>query len=291
MGLRYRFRYLWVIVYIYNGCLVWSQASEVGIGIGRTVYYGDLNSGFYFDKFIHNGGVSFQAFGKIVFEDRWGLKMNLLYGRVKGDDALSSSSWQKMRNLSFFSDIIELSICAEYFLFEYNPALLKYPVAPYISAGVGAFYFNPKARYNGIAYALRKLGTEGQGLVGYPDYYSNIALSFPFGGGLIFKLTDLLNLGIEVQLRYTTTDYLDDVSTFYVSTDVFIKNNKPLTAILADRTPEYLNGPFTRPTGAQRGGQRSNDFFSGFFINISYGLSDGRKLTNTSFLRRNSNRF
>lgn len=289
MGFRYRFRCLLVVVHICYGCLVWSQATEVGIGLGRTVYYGDLNSGFYFDKFINSGGMSFQTHGKLVFKDRWGLKMNLLYGRVKGNDAFSNSSWQMMRNLSFFSDIIELSVCAEYYLFEYNPALLKNPVAPYISAGIGAFYFNPKTYYNGVAYALRKLGTEGQGLVGYPDYYGNIALSFPFGGGLIFKLTDLLNLGLEVQLRYTTTDYLDDVSTYYVSTDVFIKNNRPLTAILADRTPEYLNAPFTRPTGAQRGGQRSNDFFAGFFINVSYGLSDGRKLTNTSFLRKISN--
>lgn len=289
MGFEYHFRCLLIIFHICYGCVVWSQASELGIGLGRSVYYGDLNSGFYFDKFLHNGGMSFQTYGKIVFEERWGLKMNILYGRVKGDDAFSSSLWQRMRNLSFFSDILEFSVCAEYYLFRYNPALTKYQVIPYVSAGIGAFYFNPKAYYNGTAYALRKLGTEGQGLVGYPDYYGNIAVSFPFGGGLLFKLTDVLNLGLEVQLRYTTTDYLDDVSTFYVSTDLFIQNNRPLTAILADRTPEYLNGPFSRPNGSQRGGQRSNDFFAGFFINVSYGLSDGRKLTNTSFLRKNSN--
>ena len=290
MDLKLYFRYLLILLCIAGTSdNLLSQASEIGVGLGRTVYYGDLNSGYYFDKIVHNGGFGFQTFGRFVFKDRYGVKANFLYGRVKGDDGLSNSAWQRMRNLSFFTDIVEFSLRAEYYLFEYNPGLSKRPVVPYLAFGLGVFYYNPKAEYEGTAFALRNLGTEGQGLIGYPDFYGKFAVSFPFGAGVIFKITDEVNLGAEILLRYTSTDYLDDVSTFYVSKNVFVDNNRPLTAILADRTSEYLGMPFDRPTGAQRGGQRSNDFFAGFMVNVSYALSDGRKLTNAAFLRKISN--
>ena len=261
------------------------QALELGIGAGRSVYYGDLNSGYYFDKFMNNGNLSLDLFGRIVFEQRYGLRANFTYGRVQGNDSNSTLDWQRLRNLSFYSDIFELSVRGEYFFFEYNPGQFRKPVIPYVTAGLGVFHFNPRTRFENNVFDLRKLGTEGQGLVGFPEFYSNIAVSIPFGAGVIFKLNEQMSISGEVVCRYTTTDYLDDVSGSYVNQEVFRQNGRNLTALVADRTWEYLGKPYERSTGSQRGGKDKNDFFVGYTVNITYALSDGRNIARSRFFK------
>lgn len=261
------------------------QALEMGIGAGRSVYYGDLNSGYYFDKFIRNGDFTLDIFGRSVFNQHYGIRANFSYCKVKGNDANSQLEWQKMRNLSFFSDIFEFSIRGEYYFFDYNPGQMRKPVVPFVSAGLGVFHFNSKTTFEGNIIELRKLGTEGQGLVGYPDFYNNVAVSIPFGLGIIFKFNEQISVGAEIIWRYTTTDYLDDVSGNYVNQEVFRQNSRQLTALLADPTWEYLGQPFERATGSQRGGKDKNDFFTGYTINVSYAISDGRKISKSRLLK------
>ncbi len=43
-----------------------------------------------------------------------------------------------------------------------------------------------------------------------------MALVVPIGVGVKYALNERMNLGFEVVYRYTTTDYLDDVSKTYV---------------------------------------------------------------------------
>ena len=42
------------------------------------------------------------------------------YGRIQGDDALSSNDARNTRNLRFKNNILEISARAEYYLFEAN---------------------------------------------------------------------------------------------------------------------------------------------------------------------------
>ena len=41
-------------------------------------------------------------------------------------------------------------------------------------------------------------------------------LCFPIGFGVKYAVTDKVNISFEIAHRFTTTDYIDDVSTTYV---------------------------------------------------------------------------
>ena len=67
------------------------------------------------------------------------------------------------------------------------------------------------------------LGTEGQGDSAYPDRkpYNTMGFCIPFGVGVKYAINDRMNIGLEITHRFTTTDYLDDVSKTYVGIDKF----------------------------------------------------------------------
>jgi hypothetical protein len=58
---------------------------------------------------------------------------------------------------------------------------------------------------------LQPLHTEGQGQPERDKPYSLVTLAIPMGFGVRYKLNDNFNIGAEIGLRYTFTDYLDDV--------------------------------------------------------------------------------
>jgi hypothetical protein len=80
----------------------------------------------------------------------------------------------------------------------------------YLFGGVGGFYFNPKAKFNNAWVELKPLRTEGQGLEGGPDEYSNFSLCIPMGIGIRKQLSKVLSVGLEMQYTKTFTDYIDD---------------------------------------------------------------------------------
>jgi hypothetical protein len=101
---------------------------------------------------------------------------------------------------------------------------------PYITIGAGIFNYDPFAYLNNVKYALRPLGTEGQGSAAYPEReaYGNVALCFPLGMGVKYNISPSVNFAFEISYRFTTTDYLDDVSTTYAG----ITNFHQITVML-----------------------------------------------------------
>ena len=85
----------------------------------------------------------------------------------------------------------------------------------FVSAGIGAFYYNPKTRLDGPWIELRPLRTEGQGLPGGADEYGSVSLCIPLGVSYSMRINKQVSIGIEAAYRYTFTDYIDDVSTDY----------------------------------------------------------------------------
>jgi hypothetical protein len=86
------------------------------------------------------------------------------------------------------------------------------------------------------------LGTEGQHATLDPTDanhgikpYSLLVIAIPFGIGSRIKINDLLDLWIEVGVRYTFTDYLDDVSKNYVDLGVL---KSPQAKAMSYRTAE-----------------------------------------------------
>jgi hypothetical protein len=196
---------------------------------------------------------------------------------MKGNDANSDQKWQKERNLNFRSNVFELGVTGEYYLFGFDPFTNEKPFSPYVTAGLVAGYFNPKTTYNGTEYDLQPLGTEGQGIAGFPRKYNKYFVGIPFGGGAILKVNRAFDISLDIIARRTSTDFLDDVSGNYVNYNDLKAGNGELAAILGDRTNEYLglNEPSIRNTGDQRGGSQIKDWYFTFMVNLAFTIAEG----------------
>ena len=250
-----------------------SQYLEYGLGIGGSVYWGDLNAP-DFGSNLSNMNFAVQAMGKLNFSRYIAVRGNLLYGKLSGDDGKSYVEWQKQRNLDFSSTLIEFSVLGEIHVFGYNFGE-ENPISPYITAGVGAFYFNPTTKLNGVTYELQPLGTEGQGMPGFGSKYSRLAIAIPFGAGAKFKVNDRVNFAVDIIARKTFTDYIDDVSTNYVAYDELAAGNGVIAADLGNRIGEYLgqDEPVSLATGQQRGGAGVTDYYITGMVTVTFKLN------------------
>ena len=92
-----------------------AQTWEVGVSAGASGYMGDINP-------LKPQKFTDPAFGAQVkrnFNGYWSAKLNLLRGKVQGDDAKSSNAYQNDRNLNFRSELNELSLQVELNFFNY----------------------------------------------------------------------------------------------------------------------------------------------------------------------------
>ena len=236
------------------------KSSEFGLLLGASSYAGDLNPLFFDPAFIHPAG------GLIYRHNlnyHYAFKADILYGTISGDDSHSSVPYNRFRNLSFQSPVIEGSAQYEFNFLPYEVGAPEHSFTPYIFAGLSIFYFNPKALFNGAWQELQPLGTEGQGLPGKPKPYKLIQPAIPFGMGLKWGWKDM-TFGFESGLRKTFTDYLDDVSGKYVDSGVLGQT----AAQLAYRSTEGIV-----VSGKQRGNSQSKDWymFSGLCISFKFG--------------------
>ncbi|MEM7037921.1 MAG: DUF6089 family protein [Bacteroidota bacterium] len=210
------------------------QYMYLGAGIGSTNYQGDLDDNWTV-KFTKPG---FTAYLGYKFSSRLGLQVAYQQGWMGASDAKAADDVPRIRrNLSFRSPINEVSLTFNY-EFIANSRTFKYRArfSPYVFAGIAAFRFNPKAEINGELVALQPLGTEGQYLDGCadcPDPYKLMQISIPFGAGVRAKLTKKLDLRVEMGIRKTFTDYLDDVSGNYPDLTALAAQS-PLAAAASD---------------------------------------------------------
>jgi len=266
------------IISSFTLCAAKAQYLEYGLGIGGAVYWGDLNAP-DFGSNISNMNFAVQAMAKLNFSKYIAVKGNLLYGQLSGDDGNSYLEWQKQRNLDFKSTLIEFAVLGEYHLFGYNFGE-ENPISPYVTAGLGVFYFNPTTVYNGTTYALQPLGTEGQGLPGFSSKYNRIAIAIPFGAGVKFKVNDKINFSFDILARKTFTDYIDDVSTNYVAFDELAAGNGVIAANLGNRIGEFFgqDEPVNVTTGDQRGGSNVQDYYFTGMLTLTFKLNRNIKL-------------
>ncbi len=266
------------IISIFGLNMAKSQYLEYGLGIGGSVYWGDLNAP-DFGSNLSNTNLAAQAMAKLNFSRHIAIKGNLLYGKLSGNDANSFLEWQKQRNLNFESTLIELAILGEFHVFGYNFGE-ENPISPYITAGIGAFYFNPTTSFEGIKYELQPLGTEGQGLPGFRSKYNRISLAIPFGAGVKFKVNDRVNFSVDILARRTFTDYIDDVSTNYVAYDELAAGNGIIAASLGNRIAEFLgqDEPVIIETGTQRGGADVADYYFTGMLTLTFKLNKNVQL-------------
>lgn len=239
--------------------------SELVLTGGGMNYLGDLNDQSAFGE-VH---AAFGAGIRCRLDNRWALRVEGNYGRISAlEDCIAK------RNLSFRSSIYEGSLVTEFNFRPYGAGATEGQWTPYIFGGVAVFHFTPEAQYtapDGTTswVALPPLCTEGQGTTAYPTRrsYPLTQLAMPFGVGVRWRLSKNFSLTAEYGFRKTWTDYLDDVSTTYVGSDLLIAevDNGTVAAALADRS-EVPNA-----VGIKRGDDSLDDWYS--YFNLSVGMN------------------
>lgn len=247
---------------------------EVGVSVGLAHYFGDLNP----NSAINRPKAAAGLFFRKQITNYIGIRISGEYAMLGYSDVYSSNPVQQARNLSFNANVWELSVSGDFNFFEFHPGFEGYNFTPYIGLGIGVFSFDPYAYLNGEKYLLRPLGTEGQGSALYPNLqpYSPVAFSIPFTVGVKYALNEKTNIFGEFSYRFTSTDYLDDVSGFYAP-DAFpsLPDGSPSPAfLLQDRS--YETGVSIGTKGKQRGNSQQKDAFATLKVGISLNLSSYR---------------
>lgn len=226
----------------------WAQP-KFGIyaNIGGMYYLGDLKETALPDprtmKLTYGGGLTCQA------TDIIGLQLNYLRGKLEGDDAYAISPARRNRNLRFLTTIDDISFRVTVnFVREYPPRFI-----PYAIVGFGMFRFNPT---NG-GVALQPLGTEGQGVPGYPAPYSLWQPNVPGGLGIKYRWCRWA-VKLEAVYHKLFTDYLDDVSDAY-----------PDPAVLSSPAAVYFSNPAIVPNNR---GIRGNPARKDSWIDLNLGV-------------------
>lgn len=252
------------------------QEGEFGIGIGGAHYFGDLNTRAHLNRIKPAATIFFRKnFGNYV-----SARVGATFAQVGYSDIYNThNEYMYRRNLSFNSNVWELSLQGDFNFFRFLPGEPAYNFTPYITFGVGVFSYDPYAYLKGEKIFLRPLGTEGQGSALYPDrkQYSTMGISFPIGAGIKYSINERVNIAFEILHRITSTDYLDDVSTTYVNLAAFPLNpdgSPSQAALLSDRS--YETGEPIGIEGRQRGNSKQKDQFVTAMVHLTFNLQSYR---------------
>jgi hypothetical protein len=243
-----------------------------GKGIG-TKFVKDLNIG----KTHLSGGVFFS----VTYKNAVALRLEGTFGQISGNDnvltGITDIAKQRFnRNLNFRSFITDINLLAEIhplYIFVDWPAKDKAPprFSPYLLAGIGYFSFNPQTKLIGSDrwIDLQPLHTEGQGWVAGREEYKLNQINIPWGAGVKYELSPLINLRGEFVYRHTFTDYLDDLSTSYIDPALFKQNLTPEKAILATQLYDRQLDKSIAGIDGKRGTESNTDGFFSFNLKIS----------------------
>lgn len=251
------------------GKTAFGQIHEIGVWGGITNYFGDLNTKTSF-KYVRPGGGIFYAYN-IKYRGSW--RTSFSYGMAEFRDDAVKEGWNQQRNLSFRTNIFDLTSIITFNFFKYDKADAKgkHFWTPYIGTGLTLFFFNPEANYKGKWYYLQPLGTEGQNDPSYSGVkkYRLYSFAIPIVGGFKFSFKRNWNIAIEAGVRKTFTDYLDDVSGNYPSYASLPGGSTGLAAALSDRSGEHGGEKIGTP-GYQRGQSPKKDDYLFGGITLSY---------------------
>lgn len=257
---------------------------DFGVGIGAANYVGEIGGKegdarpWLLDMKIGQTKWAVNGFYRYRFGQKLGATAGFTYGRISGADSLSTSPTRVGRNLSFRNDIFELSGRGEFYFYNINDVGHKgryqLDFRSYVFLGVGGFYHNPQAKYQGSWEALQPLQTEGV-------KYSKFQVSIPAGIGIFYTYKRKHRIGWEAGVRKTFTDYLDDASTFYV-------DKSDDTQIAQDLANRYtgnntdIEGKYYGPGGV-RGNSKSKDWYMFTQVTYSKVLRGKGKFTNKKY--------
>ncbi|WP_449495060.1 hypothetical protein [Belliella filtrata] len=210
---------------------------------GATQYFGELYSLWKYHEGIQpdwNGNIAIRR----TIGTRLRARADFSYYQISGGDLPSDRRANRIpRNLHFRARNVEAALIGEY---HWKPVKL-YNITRnffnlYAFAGVGVSSNNPKAMLRNEWIDLRPLQLEN-------NPYNKYVMVFPTGIGAKYKLNVYMDLTLEMNYRWTLTDYLDDISAYNVSEfyldlvrdyGTFGEGPNPDRLRLAIRNPNFL---------------------------------------------------
>jgi hypothetical protein len=166
-----------------------AQRSELGFGIGTFNYTGDLVRTYNFKYSKPAATVFFRSNISKVVSFRASITAGKLGASEKPIDPAAN-----LRDASFDIFLFEGALGMEYHFLNWRDDKRPMRYTPYLFAGLGLF---------GISGNTAKTAE-----------YSNIQMAIPFGGGFKYILNPKWYAALEIGIRKTFFDYLDDVSDF-----------------------------------------------------------------------------
>ena len=245
-----------LILSIFPLCAYAQEGNEVGVWLGAAQYFGDLNT----NNRISSPGLAAGALVRHNFNERVCISGHIAYGRLSAADSTSTNSFQQTRNLSFRSNVWDISGQFEFNFFPYIHGSYDQYFTPYIFGGLAFSKFNPQAKLGDRWFDLRDLGTEGQNS---GDEYLTSALALAYGIGFKVDINKDFSLNFALSGRRLFSDYLDDVSQQYPDINTLRNQRGAIAAQLSDRS----NDPSFAFEGFQRGNQKDSDYY--YFLSIS----------------------
>jgi hypothetical protein len=250
------------------------QYNSVGVTLTAMNYFGDITPkpsipSLRFGATRWNFGATFTH----RFTPRVSARAGLTYGQITGDDNKAAdqddadAKFRYNRNMNFRNNLAELSVVGILDLVPNRNTYVKRPdLVPYVLAGVAGYTGNPRGENaEGNIVDLQPLKTEGVS-------YNKGGIAIPFGAGARYKINKSFDLGFEIVFRKTFNDYLDDVSTKYVSDPSKLSGNAQyfgwtITGGGGPGEPgTWLEG---NQAGYQRGKSNEDDWYvtAGFTLN------------------------
>jgi len=299
------------IVIVLMPYILFSQSSrwkryryEAFYGIGVSNFLGELGGSdkmgakYFSDLNMSKTRPSFDGGFRYLVTRTVTTQVAASWGWIGGDDSKTNQEYRNNRNLKFRSIIVELSLRGEYALYterkrhRYSLRKVKGVKSAFsyvgVFAGIAGFYFNPKGKDTrsdgaGQWVSLHDIGTEGQNFLPTRSPYKRTSISFPIGMLVKYNINTKWSIGVELGVRPTMTDYIDDVSSTYVDPELVAKYNKTditeeLANYLADPSKWRAagNASYTAPL-QQRGNSNNNDTYMFGFVNLYYKLKTNRK--------------
>ncbi len=184
---------------------------SISVSAGPTQYFGELYS-----LWKYNEGVQPDWNANIALRRTLGTRIRaraeFSYYQISGEDPPADPrSLRAPRNLHFRARNLEASLIGE---FHWKPVKVYNITRNYFNlygfAGIGMSSNDPKAQLRGEWVSLRPLQLEN-------NPYNKYIVVFPTGIGAKYKLNVYADLTLELNYRWTLTDYMDDISAFNVS--------------------------------------------------------------------------
>ncbi len=184
---------------------------SISVAAGPSQYFGELYSLWRYHEGIQPGWNANFAVRRTLGTYFRG-RADFTYYQINGQDPPADPrSNRSPRNLHFMARNWEGSLIGEWHM---KPVRLNNMnrnfVNLYAFAGVGISSNDPKARLRGEWVDLRPLQLEN-------NPYEKHIMVFPTGIGLKYKATVWSDLIVELNYRWTLTDYMDDISSFDIS--------------------------------------------------------------------------